>query len=242
MTAPPQSGTIHTAIDPSTRVVTLTCVPSHVFALTVSLTGNGGGTITSTPTGISCGTTTGAACNHDYIAGTMVTLTETPAPRSRFAGWGGACTGATTCTVTVDAAKSVTAQFVATVVVHVIITEPQIQCGPEAGVYFCVGGFWPGDSGPLSGYLGAHTIFAGDVNRQCADNPSVFYWGGTDTCDFITDAGRSVNIDAATDGGAPEAPVTPVFDHWDGCDATIATRCGVNSPGADVTVTAVFSS
>jgi hypothetical protein len=235
-------GTIHTAIDPSTRIVTLTCVPSHVYALTVSATGNGAGAITSSPVGVTCSSATATGCAHDYIAGTQVTLTETPALRSRFAGWGGACSGTTACVVTVDAAKTVTAQFVATVVVHVIVEEPQIQCGPEAGIYFCVGGFFPGDAGVLSGYLGAHVIFGGDVNRQCVDNPSVHYWGGATTCDFTTDAGHSVNIDAATDGGAAQAPVTPVFDHWDGCEVTIATRCGVNSPSSDVTVTGVFSS
>ncbi|BEP15897.1 hypothetical protein acdb102_42080 [Acidothermaceae bacterium B102] len=238
----PTVGTIHTSIDPSTRVVTLTCVPSHVDTLTVSVTGNGTGAITSSPVGITCGSTTGSSCSHDYVAGTHVTLTATPDPRSRFAGWGGACTGTTTCAVTVDAARSVTAQFVATIVVHVTVQEPQIPCGTGPDLTFCVGGFFPGDSGPLSGYLGAHVIFGGDVGRQCADNPSVSSWGGTTTCDFVTDAGHSVNIDAATDGGAPEAPVTPVFDHWDGCDATITTRCAVNSASADVSVTAVFSS
>jgi hypothetical protein len=33
-----------------------------------------------------------------------------------------------------------------------------------------------------------------------------------------------------------------VFDHWDGCDAAITTRCGVNAPGGDSTVIAVYTS
>jgi hypothetical protein len=76
--------------------------------LGVTKGGSGGGTISSAPGGISCGATCSA--NYPYI--TSVTLTEAPDATSAFAGWGGACSGsASTCTVSVDAAKSVTAAF-----------------------------------------------------------------------------------------------------------------------------------
>jgi len=78
------------------------------FALSVSTTGIGKGTVTSSPAGINCG----AACKSDFVIGTTVTLTATPATLSLFTGWTGcdASNGAT-CTVAMGAAKSVTAQF-----------------------------------------------------------------------------------------------------------------------------------
>jgi Divergent InlB B-repeat domain len=78
------------------------------FALTVSKTGNG--TISSTPSGINCG----SVCTGNYVQGTNVTLTATPVTGSSFGGWGGACSGTgSTCTVSINAIKSVTASFVA---------------------------------------------------------------------------------------------------------------------------------
>jgi hypothetical protein len=76
--------------------------------LGVTKGGTGGGSVSSAPGGISCG----ASCSADYPYITSVTLTEAPDATSAFAGWGGACSGsANTCTVSVDAAKSVTAAF-----------------------------------------------------------------------------------------------------------------------------------
>jgi hypothetical protein len=75
--------------------------------LTVSKAGNGSGTITSSPTGISCG----AACSTMFEIGGSVALTATPAAGTSFTGWTGSCSGTGTCTVPVNAAKSVTATF-----------------------------------------------------------------------------------------------------------------------------------
>ncbi len=76
--------------------------------LTVTRTGTGAGTVTSSPAGISCGQT----CSAGFDAGTTVTLTASAASGSSFAEWSGACSGTSpTCTVTLDAAKSVTASF-----------------------------------------------------------------------------------------------------------------------------------
>jgi len=77
------------------------------FALSVSKSGTGSGTLTSSPAGINCGVT----CSANFAQGTSVTLTPTPASGSVFAGWGGACSGTGSCTVTMDAAKSVSATF-----------------------------------------------------------------------------------------------------------------------------------
>jgi len=76
-------------------------------SLTVSKSGTGIGSVTSSPFGISCGATCGAS----FVTGTSVTLTATSATGSTFAGWSGACSGTGTCTVTMDVAKSVNAAF-----------------------------------------------------------------------------------------------------------------------------------
>ena len=77
------------------------------YALTVTKAGAGSGTVTSSPAGISCG----ADCAELYVTGAVVTLTATPAAGARFDGWSGACSGAGACTLTMSAAKSVTATF-----------------------------------------------------------------------------------------------------------------------------------
>jgi Tol biopolymer transport system component len=73
--------------------------------LTVSVSGTG--LVSSNPAGIRCGND----CTEQYAAGTVVTLTAKSGRGTAFAGWSGACTGSGTCTVTMDAAKTVTATF-----------------------------------------------------------------------------------------------------------------------------------
>jgi hypothetical protein len=75
--------------------------------LTVSKTGSGSGTVTSSPVGISCGGT----CTAQFNDGTPVTLTAASAPSSKFAGWSGDCSGTGTCALTMSANHTVTASF-----------------------------------------------------------------------------------------------------------------------------------
>ena len=77
------------------------------YTLSVSRQGTGSGTVTSNPAGINCGST----CSASYAAGTSVTLNAQPASGSSFTGWSGACTGTSSCTVSMDSARSVTASF-----------------------------------------------------------------------------------------------------------------------------------
>ena len=83
-------------------------VLAGVAPLMVSKTGLGSGSVTSSPAGIDCG----ATCSYNFTSNTLVTLTATPTPGSTFTGWSGAgCTGTGACQVTMDAAKSMTANF-----------------------------------------------------------------------------------------------------------------------------------
>ena len=78
------------------------------FPLTVTVAGNG----TVAGGGISCTSAGGTGCTANEPANSDVTLTAAPDSAAGFTGWGGACAGtALTCTVTMDAANSVTAAF-----------------------------------------------------------------------------------------------------------------------------------
>ena len=82
--------------------------PVTQYALGVTKSGDGAGTVTSSPAGIDCG----ATCSASYNAGTSVTLTASSPPGSTFVGWSGAgCSGTGACAVTMNAAQSVNAQF-----------------------------------------------------------------------------------------------------------------------------------
>ena len=70
--------------------------------------GNGKGRVTSAPAGIDCGSN----CSESVYATDTVTLTATPDNGMAFAGWTGACNGTGSCTVTMNGARSVDAQFV----------------------------------------------------------------------------------------------------------------------------------
>ena len=99
-----------TVVMDADRAVTATfdaAPPPPKATLSVSKGGTGSGTVVSNPAGIDCG----ADCTQAYDQGTSVTLTATATSGGTFAGWSGACSGTGTCTVVMDADKSVTATF-----------------------------------------------------------------------------------------------------------------------------------
>src|ERR1700677_3316214 len=81
--------------------------PATTYQLTVTAPPSGAGTVASAPAGISCPGT----CTATFASGTKVTLTATASGSYTFAGWSGACSGTSTCNVTMTANESVTPTF-----------------------------------------------------------------------------------------------------------------------------------
>ena len=85
--------------------VTVTVEAAPTFTLTVATAGSGSGHVTGP--GIACP----VDCSESYPAGTEVVLHAAADAGSSFDGWGGDCSGAGDCTVTMSSDRSVTATF-----------------------------------------------------------------------------------------------------------------------------------
>ena len=109
VTASPQDG----AFDPLSAAGQLAVNAGSVLGprpLTVSKTGPGSGTVTSSPAGVSCGST--CAVTVGGVGGIQSITLNATATSGSFAGWsGGGCSGAATCTPTVAGPTAVTANF-----------------------------------------------------------------------------------------------------------------------------------
>lgn len=161
-------------------------------ALQVARAGNGSGTVTSTPPGVTCGPT----CAANYPEGTQVRLTATPDAGSSFAGWEGACTGNGECLVTMDGPKSVTARFGTRVALTVVkagtgsgtVTSAPggIDCG--AG---CTASYDGGTTVVLTAVAAPGSTFAGWSGGGCS---------GTGPCTVVMDAARTVTANFSAAG------------------------------------------
>ncbi len=75
--------------------------------LSVTKTGGGSGTVSSTPAGIICG----VSCAAIFEEGTAITLTAIADSGSEFTGWSGACSGTGPCAFTLGEGAKVVANF-----------------------------------------------------------------------------------------------------------------------------------
>lgn len=136
--------------------------------LSVSKTGNGGGTVTSSPSGIDCG----GDCSNNYELGTQVTLTAAENATSVFTGWsGGGCSGIAPCTVTVNANTNVQANFVACTIIganYIFGTlGDDVMCGgPGHDGFIDLGG-----DDIMSGKGGADVMFTAPGNDWVSGGP-----------------------------------------------------------------------
>jgi hypothetical protein len=90
---------------------TLDAAPVGTYTLMVVRAGSPLGSVTSVPSGISCGST----CTYTFARETTVHLSpdsSAEAPYNAFVGWsGGGCTNAAICVIHMDADKTVTAEY-----------------------------------------------------------------------------------------------------------------------------------
>jgi hypothetical protein len=178
----PGTGTCSVTMSASQAVsATFAQIPQET--LSVSMGGNGSGSVVSDLAGIDCG----EFCSAPFDSGGVVTLSADPAPGSRFAGWsGGGCSGTGDCMVTVAAGSSVTATFLRiehTIAVvkagagaGAISSAPSgISCGGTCSDRFfegdtitltadpATGAVFTGWSGPCSGRRGCTFTVTGDT-------------------------------------------------------------------------------
>jgi len=170
--------------------------------VTVKTEGAGSGTVTSSPSGIDCGTT----CTKSFADNASVTLTASPAAGSTFTGWSGDCSGTGTCTLTMDHGHLATATFAAgpkTLTVTragggggTVTSNPAgIDCGST-----CTHDFADGTSVTLTAAAAAGSSFTG-WSGDCT---------GTGTCDLTMSASHSATATFAASPPPPPPPPPPV--------------------------------
>ncbi len=99
-------------------------VSAVTHMLTVHIAGEGSGSVSSNPMGISCEPT----CTQSFEAGTVVTLTQDHGAGTIFEGWSGACSGTSNCVVELNGDLEVVATFS---VEHEEGGGPEGEGGPE---------------------------------------------------------------------------------------------------------------
>ncbi len=219
--------------------VTATFAPAAQLSVTV----NGNGSVSGGSGAINCGN--GATiCSATFAQNATVTLVATPTTGATFAGWTGACGGtATTCTVLMSAAKSVTASFTGgaagtgfalTVAVtgNGTVTGGGINCGSGANV--CTANQTPNAVVNLTATPSSGATFSG-WGGACA--------GTTPTCTVSMTSAKSVTATFA--GGTASFQLTvsvtgagTVSGGGIDCGSSSSTCSAPEPAGTTVTLTA----
>lgn len=133
--------------------------------LTVAKSGTGSGTVTSSPSGISCGST----CTAVFTSGQTVTLTASAASSSVFSEWSDACSGtAMTASVVMSASASCTATFT----LNSTVTRPANDAFASATVV-------TGTSGTATGSSVNATQETGEPNHAGNRGGKSVWWSWT---------------------------------------------------------------
>lgn len=111
-TAVDGSGTSYPAAGTYSTDATVTLYAVWTPTLTVTVSGTGYGTVTSSPSGISCIKAGNAPVTCDGLFSGTVNLSASPSAISTFGVWGNACSGDAGCSVSMTESKTVTAAFI----------------------------------------------------------------------------------------------------------------------------------
>lgn len=103
--APSGLGVTNVSAQSGTMTANILRTGGATFGLSINKSGSG--RVTSADGRIDCGGT----CSASYASGATVVLTASPSPGASFNGWSGACSGTSTCSVTMSVARSVVANF-----------------------------------------------------------------------------------------------------------------------------------
>jgi hypothetical protein len=196
---------------------------------------SGSGTVTSSPSGISCG----ADCSQSYASGTEVTLTATPATGWSFSGWGGACSGTGTCTVSMTSDRNVTAAFVQDPVYYMLdvstsgsgtvtSSPPGIDCGGDCDQTYLDGTQVTLTAVPATGW--SFNGWSGACSGTGTCTVSMTSYTSV-TATFTQDA---YTLDVVKSGSGTVTSSPPGIDCGGDCDQTYLD-------GTQVTLTAVPS-
>ena len=167
--------------------------------LSVTRAGSGTGTVSSSPAGISCGST----CSAPFAA-IPITLTATRDAGSVFSGWsGGGCSGTGTCQVQLSSDQQVTATFTRLRTLSVTTSGPGTVSSSPAGI----------DCGASCSHA-----FADATSVTLTATPAPGYgftgWGGdcsgTGTCSLQMSADRAVTATFTSNPPLPKCVVPKV--------------------------------
>lgn len=218
----PEEGTVVLGYDAATRQMTITCSPSNLFELTVTMTGGGPGTVTSSVAGINCP----ADCSQTTVLGETWTLTATETADSIFTGWSGACTGTGSCQVTMDSNKDVQANFAPAFILDAVIeSEGVLSCSFFEPICF---------NWNTSGSVGTLVIGADAAVHVCDLPPGQFSSSSrfnSKSCQWKFVDGTS--IDAAAQGW-------PEVMEWSGDCAGAVNECFLGPRDTRTTVIVKF--
>lgn len=205
------------------------------YLLTVTRSGSGSGSVTSSPNGIDC---PNGPCMNTFAAPSgsttaTVVLTATPDPGSQFTGWLGACSGMGTCTVAMTGDTSVEAVF-APAPPPIKHTLTAMTAGSGSGsVTSSVGGIsCPGtcsadlDDGStvtLTATPASGSTFAGWSGGGCS---------GTGTCQVTLGADTTVTATFnPTTGSGPTTAALSVTTAGTGSGHVTTSAGGISCPG-----------
>jgi phospholipase C len=204
------------------------------YQLTVTAPPSGAGTITSSPPGISCP----ATCVATFASGTNVTLTASPTGSYTFGGWSGACSGTSSCSLSMTAPESVTPTFdpgygvtVATVGSGTVSSSPAgIACPPTCSATFAQNTAITLTAAPQTG-----DFFGGWSGAGCS---------GTGTCSLTLSASASVtasfnsgDVLTVTTSGSGIGTVTSSPSGIDCISGSTNTCSATFAPNTAVTLT-----